>query len=109
MRPDDWVDEPDEYDPESQWGDPERDLPSIPDTPEPRVAESDVDPEFAMRWWRSVFLANVAVAGLTIGPMLIYFRGMWTVGGGAILLGAVALFRTYQQYRAVQSDAERNA
>lgn len=109
VTPDDWLEESDERAPESRWGDPERDLPEVPKAPKPSVAESNVDPEFAMLWWRSVFLANVAVAGVSLGPMLVYFRGMWIAGVGATLLGLAALFRTYQHYRSVQSDRERNA
>lgn len=108
MPVDDLFEEPDEYDPESEWGDPERELPRVPEAPKPALSEADVDPEFTMLWWRSVLLANVAVAGLGIGPMLVYFRGMWLAGGGAMLLGLVALLRTYQYYRSVR-EGERNA
>ncbi|WP_181861595.1 DUF7322 domain-containing protein [Haloplanus salinus] len=96
---DPWPDEPEETNPESRWGDPERDLPRIP---EPAVAEKDVDPEILETFWRSVVLANVALFGLSLGPMLVYFRGWWLWGGGAVALGALAGHRVYQHYRAFE-------
>ena len=96
---DPWPDEPEETNPESRWGDPERDLPRIP---EPAVAEKDVDPEILETFWRSVVLANVALFGLSLGPMLGYFRGWWLWGGAAIAVGALAGLRVYQHYRAFE-------
>jgi len=96
---DPWPDEPEETNPESRWGDPERDLPRIP---EPAVAEKDVDPEILETFWRSVVLANVALFGLSLGPMLVYFRGWWLWGGAAIAVGALAGLRVYQHYRAFE-------
>jgi len=113
---DPWPDEPEETNPESRWGNPERDLPRIPT---PSVEEKDVDPEILETFWRSVVLANVALFGLSLGPMLVYFRGWWLWGGAAVALGAVAGLRVYQHYRAFDrryngddedgDDPERNA
>lgn len=95
-----WPDEPSEPDPERRWSDPERSLVDVPPTPEPTTDEADVDPEILETFWLSVLLANVAVAGLTIGPMLVYFRGMWVAGGVAVAVGAFALLRVTQHVRA---------
>jgi len=96
---DPWPDEPEEPNPESRWGDPERDLPRVP---KPAVEEQDVDPEILETFWRSVVLANVALFGLALGPMLVYFRGQWLWGGAAIVLGALAGLRVYHHYRAFE-------
>lgn len=96
---DPWPDEPEEPTPESRWGDPERDLPRVP---KPAVEEQDVDPEILETFWRSVVLANVALFGLALGPMLVYFRGQWLWGGVAIVLGALAGLRVYHHYRAFE-------
>jgi hypothetical protein len=96
---DPWPDEPDEVNPESRWDDPERDLPRVPT---PDVDEEDVDPEILETFWRSVILANVALFGLSLGPMLVFFRGQWLWGGAAVALGAVAGLRVYHHYRAFQ-------
>lgn len=98
-----WPDEPDELDPESRWGDPERDLPRVPSAPKPTTREADVDPDVLETFWLSVLLANVAVFGLSLGPMLIFFRGMWLWGGASMALGAVCLLRVYQHYRAFEA------
>ncbi|SDZ89534.1 hypothetical protein SAMN04488065_1069 [Haloplanus vescus] len=101
-------DEPDDTDATPQLGNPEHDLPK---TPSVDVDESDADPEVKETFWRSVFLTNVAIFALTVGPMVAYFRGWWTVGAAAAVLGAIMLFRVYQHYRAFErhQDDERNA
>lgn len=108
----DWPDEPDEDDPEDRWPDPERELPSIPEAPSvgvdiPHVgtSESDVDAGTQQAFWTAVVLANVGVAGVTIGPLLVVFRGELLVGAGAFLLGALALGRTYLTVREFQAAA----
>jgi hypothetical protein len=110
---DPWPDEPEEPNPESEWGNPERDLPRVPT---PSVDEADVDPEILETFWRSVVLANVALFGLALGPMLVYFRGQWLWGAAAVALGAVTGVRVYHHYRAFQrrhvdgdGTSERNA
>lgn len=102
------LDESDETDVTSRWGDPERDLPRVPSVD---VDESDVDPEVQATFWRSVFLANVAVFALTVGPMVAYFRGWWRIGAVAVALGVIMVFRIYQHYRAFQRQHgdEQNA
>ena len=96
---DEWPDEPEEDDPESRWGDPERDLPTVPEvaTPDPGAA----DPELTRLFWASVVAANIALFGLALGPMLVFFRGDWTLGAASVAVGAFALFRTYTYYRRV--------
>ena len=108
---DKWPDEPDEPDPESRWGDPEEDLVSIPSVEGPAAAEPadpddeiDVDSEVAKFFWVSVVYANVALGGVTIGLLLVWFRGQWTVGGVAVAVGCFALYRTYDLYRTYQAE-----
>lgn len=104
MPLDPWPDEPEqpnpESDPESRWDDPENDLPRIPT---PDTDETDVDPEILETFWRSVVLANVALFGISLGPMLIYFRGQWRFGLAAVAIGSIAGFRVYQHYRAFEA------
>ncbi|MFC7204259.1 hypothetical protein ACFQJC_12100 [Haloferax namakaokahaiae] len=98
-------------DAESRWGNPEYDLPNIPSVripsiepnPEEDEFSADVAPEQMKLFWGSVFLANVALAGLSLGPMLIYFRDEWLFGGGALALGIVSLARLYTMYREYES------
>ncbi|AFK18546.1 hypothetical protein E6P09_07150 [Haloferax mediterranei ATCC 33500] len=103
-------------DPEARWGNPEKDLPNIPrvripgedantETEETGEDEevpefsADIDPEAARLFWASVILANIGVAGVAVGAMLIYFRGQTMVGGGLVLLGVGSLVRVYYTHK----------
>ncbi|WP_248897666.1 DUF7322 domain-containing protein [Haloplanus halobius] len=101
MPLDPWPDDTDKSEWETHWGDPEHDLPRVPSTD---TDEDDADPELVQTFWRSVLLANVAVFALALGPMLIYFRGQWSLGAAAIGLGAITGLRVYQHCRAFGSD-----
>ncbi|WP_199174838.1 DUF7322 domain-containing protein [Halegenticoccus soli] len=100
---DPWPDEPDEPDPEARWSDPERELPTVPSVPDPRVSEPKPRPEavreIAGPFWASVVFVNLGLFALCLGLMLVYFRDQWTIGGGLVVGGTLALVRTYQIYR----------
>lgn len=108
MAEDAWPDEPDEPDPEpdperdvnpeERWDDPEEELPPDPQS----LKDVDVHPKVSRTFWAAVIAANVALAGLAVGPMIIFFEGLWTLGGIFMLVGLLALFRVYQHYRAFQ-------
>ncbi|GGJ08818.1 hypothetical protein GCM10008995_18330 [Halobellus salinus] len=105
---DKWPDEPDEPDPESRWGDPEDDLVSVPSVESPALdpgaegAGIEIDGELARLFWAAVVYANIALGGVSIGLLLVLFRGQVTVGGAGIAVGLVALYRTYDLYRTHQ-------
>jgi hypothetical protein len=106
---DPWPDEPDEPTdptPESRWGNPERDLPRIPEV---ETAEADVDPHLFKTFWVSVIFANVALFGVSLGAMLWYFRGQALLGGALVAVGVLAGLRTYATYRTFKTDAPGNA
>jgi len=106
---DEWPDEPDDPDPESRWSDPENDLVTVPsvDIPGEDVDDEgagvEVDADLAKFFWAAVIYANVGVAGLSLGLLLVGFRGQWVWGGGAIVVGLFALYRTYDLYRTYQA------
>ncbi|MGM0591998.1 MAG: DUF7322 domain-containing protein [Halobacteriota archaeon] len=100
MRFDEWPDEPDEPNPEDRWGNPEKDLVDVPKAPEPPEPSGTVTNDVAVAFWGAVISANIAVAGLGIGPMLIFFRGDWDLGLGLVAAGALSLLFTYRRYRA---------
>ncbi|WP_129114992.1 DUF7322 domain-containing protein [Halegenticoccus tardaugens] len=98
---DPWPDEPDEPNPEARWGDPERELPSVPRAPEPRQPSrprADAASDVSGAFWASVFFVNVGLFGLSLGALLIYFRGQWTLGLALTGGGLLALLRTAQVY-----------
>lgn len=58
----------------------------------------DVDEDTFTAFLASVVLTNVGVFAVSLGLMLWYFRGMQRVGGGLVVVGLLALLRTYQHY-----------
>ena len=107
---DEWPDEPDEPDPEARWGAPEEDLVSVPAVEIPgedadeEGAGVEIDGDLAKFFWATVVYANVALAGISIGLLLVVFRGQWGWGGGAVGVGLFALYRTYDLYRTYQEQ-----
>lgn len=80
---------------------------SAPQAPEIELEDVDVSSETSRYFWAAVVLANVGLAGVSLGSMLIGFRGQWFVGGVLILVGLVALARTYHiygQFRTYRAD-----
>ena len=107
---DEWPDEPDEPDPEEDWGDPEEDLVSVPSVDVPGAEDegedlgAEIDGDVAKFFWAAVVYANIALAGISIGLLLVAFRGQWGWGGGAAVVGVFALYRTYDLYRTYRED-----
>ncbi|WP_144901767.1 DUF7322 domain-containing protein [Halobellus captivus] len=107
---DDWPDEPEEPDPEGRWGDPETDLATVPSVEVPgddvddEGAGVNIDGDLAKYFWATVIYANVALAGISLGLLLIGFRGQWVWGGGGVAIGLFALYRTYDLYRRYRTD-----
>lgn len=99
---DPWPDEPDEFDPDSLG--PE--TPDVaPDLDGSVEGAADVDEDIFRAFWGSVVFLNVGIAALSVGAMLVYFRGDWATGGPALLIGLVAVafvgrfYRTYLDAR----------
>lgn len=95
-----WPDEPDEFDPDSLG-------PDAPD-PTPTIRESlgaaESVPEGLFRaFWASVLFLNIALASLSLGVLLIYFRGDYGTGGPALLIGTVAALATARYYWRVKT------
>lgn len=80
------------------------DVPDV-DEPEATLADSDVDPAVIALFWRLVLVSNVALFGLSVGPMVLYFRGDALLGGG--LLGVGLLAAGYGSVRYWQFQRER--
>lgn len=94
-----WPDEPEEFDPDDIGPEP----PDATSNIDSRVkaslgATADIDDEVFKAFWGSVVFLNVALAALSIGTMLVYFRGDWAMGGPALLIGAVAAVFTVRFY-----------
>jgi len=91
--------EPEEFDPSSLG-------PDIPEAPSPPqgAANSDVTSLF----WKLVVVFNIALLGLSVGPMLAYFDGRVDLGIRVTLVGALAFGYGYVRYRRFvkQRDSE---
>ena len=90
-----WPDEPDEFEPDSLGPDPPDSTRSIRES---LGATENVSDDLFRAFWASVLLLNVALAALSIGAMLVYFRGDYGTGGPVLLIGTVAALATARYY-----------
>ena len=79
---------------------PRVDVPSVGDPSESLPDPSTVDPAIQRAFLAAVVYANVALLGVSLGLMLVGFRGDWRVGGASIAIGLLAGARVYQTVRA---------
>jgi hypothetical protein len=93
-----WPNEPDEFDPDSLGPDP----PDAAGSNAPG-GTADVSDDLAGAFWASVLFVNVALGALSIGAMLIYFRGNHGAGLLAIAIGLVATLGFARYYRNVRA------
>lgn len=106
-----WPDEPEEFDPDSLGPDPPDSTRSLRES---LGATEDVSDDLFRAFWASVLLLNVALAALSIGAMLIYFRGDYGTGAPVSLIGTVAALATARYYwrfktgRYAQDEDERD-
>ena len=90
-----WPDEPDEFDPDSIGPDPPDSTSTLGES---FGATADVSEDLFRAFWASVLFSNVALASLSLGAMLVYFRGDYGAGGPALVVGAVAALATARYY-----------
>lgn len=82
---------------------PEQLGPEIPTPPDPSNADSEV----AGLFWKLVLVFNVAVFGLSVGPMIGFFLGDWDLALQVFTVGAVAFAYgglRYYQFRRARDD-----
>lgn len=93
-----WPNEPDEFDPDDLGPDP-------PDATGANASGTrvDVSDDLVQAFWASVLFVNVALGALSIGAMLIYFRGNHWAGVPAIVIGLVAVLAFFRYYRNVRA------
>jgi len=96
--------EPDEFDPSSLG-------PDVPEAPDP--PDGAANSEVTSLFWQLVVVFNIALLGLSLGPMFAYFEGDLDLGlqltaGGAILF-AYGYFRYRRFRRRRDSEADGGA
>jgi len=95
--------EPDEFDPSSLG-------PDVPSAPSP--PDGGASSEVAGLFWKLVAVFNIALLGLSVGPMLAYFEGRVDFGLritalGALLFGyGVFRYRRFMRQRDQENDAQ---
>lgn len=80
------------------------DPPTVPDT-----SANEADPGLKKRFWSLVLVFNVALFGMSLGLMVVGFRGRWKIGGAIFAVGAFAFLRGWRGYRKVSAEVEASA
>lgn len=80
-------------------------IPSV-DIPEPDASGGGLDSAAVGLFWRLVLVFNVALFGVTVGPMILYFRRELLMGGGLLAVGVLAGVYGVVRYR--RFERERN-
>lgn len=108
-------------DSEQSLGDPERSIripkaPSVPnyesaviDTENLEADLSDVDGDLLNTFAVCVLLTKAGVLLVSIGLLLVAFRGQLGVGGVLVLAGTFCLIRAVQHYRAYEQNRQDEA
>ena len=124
--------EPDEYDPEEEFRDPESDSLTIPrvstedagsgirseirdefeaeEATEPAIStdETDVPPELLKTFWALVLFINGAVLAYALGALFLIFEGVTRAVGVSLLVGLVCTAFAVRRYRHYQRYADAN-
>ncbi|MFB6087041.1 MAG: hypothetical protein ABEJ85_00855 [Haloarculaceae archaeon] len=83
-------------DAEERFGDPESDLPTVPEAPTVRdYSQVDADGDTTASFWTAVVYANVALFLVVVGPALALVQGWTTVGAVLFVLGLLGFVRVY--------------
>ena len=109
--------EPEEYDPEAEFEDPESNSLTIPQVQPPGVtpekveetlvpSSEDVPTELARTFWVIVLVINAGLLALSIGVMFLIFRGDVSTAGPLLLGGALLLALAYRRYRAFERSED---
>ncbi|WP_181686478.1 DUF7322 domain-containing protein [Halorhabdus salina] len=80
------------------------DLVPAVDVPEPDPGEDALDGAVAALFWRLVLVFNVALFGVTVGPMMLYFRGNLRIGGGLLAVGLLFAGYGFARYWAFKRE-----
>ena len=67
---------------------------------------SNVDPDLLNAFAVCVLLANLGILLVSVGALIVIFRGQLRIGGGLVGIGSLALLRMWQYYRSHKTDRE---
>lgn len=80
--------------------------PEEPDTETLSRDLSNVDPDLLNTFAVCVLLANLGVLLVSVGALVVIFRGQLQIGGGLVVVGSLSLLRVWQYYRSYKADRE---
>jgi len=63
---------------------------------------SDAPPELRAAFWWIVAVFNAAILAMSVGAMLVGFRGRWELGGALVVAGALAFALGVYRVRSVK-------
>jgi len=81
--------------------------PTPPEAPDTASRYGDVDPDLRGLFWKLVVVFNLALFAVSLGAMLLVFRGNVTTGGALFLGGAAALVYGVYGYRRGKARLDR--
>jgi hypothetical protein len=93
--------EPNEHDSLEDLG------PDIPEVDVPEPPDPTVPSDVARSFWKLVAIFNLALFAVSLGPMLVFFRGEVVTGGSVFFLGAGFFTYGYLRYRHEKRTMER--
>ncbi|WP_455448570.1 DUF7322 domain-containing protein [Natrinema thermotolerans] len=114
--------EPDEWDPEEEYYDPDSDGLTIPqvsgddgpddlddlssaiDPPEVEMGETDASADLLQTFWALVLVINAAVLAVSLGLLFLLFEGVSTRAGALVVAGLVLLGFAVRRYRRFRAD-----
>jgi len=114
--------EPDEWDPEEEYYDPDSDGLTIPqvsgddgpgdlddlssaiEPPEVEVNDADVPAELLQTFWALVLVLNAAVLAVSLGLLILLFEGYSTRVPALVVAGVVLFGFAVRRYRRFQAD-----
>ena len=117
--------EPEEWDPEEEFYDPDSDGLTIPqvttddegdeaeaataiDIPSVSTDETDVPSDILQAFWALVLVINAALFVVSIGTLLLVFEGDVTRGGTLIAAGLVLFGLAGRRYRSFRADSDES-
>lgn len=100
--------EPEEYDPEEEFHDPDSESLTIPSAPEIDASGEDLPANVRVGFWLIVATLKVAILAVSVGALVLVL-GDWSRVGLAGLVGGLLLFALAgRRFRSVQRTIDDN-
>ena len=91
-----WSDD-DEFEPDRPG--PKIDIPETPD-----LSDIDASSNVAQTFWLVVVMVDIGLLAISLGIMIVVFRGQLRFGASVFAIGVLALLLGYRRYRNYKND-----